>query len=166
MNDPASRLRDAGTALLALRGALVAGEPWPLSAAYGTEPEADWGPREVLAHVAEMLVYWPRELRGVLTGDAATAVPFGRISTDPARIDGIAVGRQRPAGVLLDEIETVLASAIAFVGGLSPADLERRGEHPTRGEITVESGIEQFLTGHLEGHVDQMREVLARSAPS
>jgi hypothetical protein len=166
MNDPAGRLRDAGTALLGLRGAIVAGEPWPLSAAYGTEPEADWGPREVLAHVNEMLTYWPRELRGVLAGDPATAVPFGRVSTDPARIDGIAVGRQRPAGELLDEIETVVAPAIAFVGGLTPADLERRGAHPTRGDITVGTGIEQFLTGHLEGHVVQMREILARSAPA
>jgi len=165
MDEPVSRLRDAGTALLGLRGALVAGEPWPLSAAYGTEPEADWGPREVLAHVNEMLGYWPRELGGVLAGDPATAVPFGRISTDPGRIDGIAVGRERPVGELLDEIDGGLASAIAFVAGLTRADLDRRGGHPSRGDITVGTGIEHFLTGHLEGHVAQLREVLARPAP-
>jgi hypothetical protein len=166
MDDLAGRLRDAGTALLGLRGTLVAGEPWPLSAAYGTEPEADWGPREVLAHVAEMLAYWPRELERVLAGDPATAVPFGRISTNPARIDAIAAGRVRPAGELLDEIDTVLAPAIAFLDGLTPADLERRGAHPTRGDVTVETGVETFLTGHLEGHLEQMREILARSAPA
>jgi hypothetical protein len=166
MDDLAGRLRDAGTALLGLRGTLVAGDPWPLSAAYGTVPEADWGPREVLAHVAEMLAYWPRELERVLAGDPASAVPFGRVSTNPARIDAIAVGRVRPAGELLDEIDTVLPPAIAFLDGLTPADLQRRGAHPTRGDITVETGVETFLTGHLEGHVEQMGEILARSAPA
>jgi hypothetical protein len=166
MDDLAGRLRDAGTALLGLRGTLVAGEPWPLSAAYGTEPEADWGPREVLAHVAEMLAYWPRELERVLAGDPASAVPFGRVSTNPARIDAIADGRVRPAAELLDEIDRVLPPAIAFLDGLTPADLQRRGAHPTRGDVTVETGVETFLTGHLEGHVEQMREILARSAPA
>ncbi|HEY8847301.1 MAG TPA: hypothetical protein VIM24_11615, partial [Candidatus Limnocylindrales bacterium] len=81
MDSPAERLKHAGSELLDLRGPLVAGEPWPLSAAYGTEPEADWGPREVLAHVNEMLPYWATELRVILAGDPAGATPFGRVST-------------------------------------------------------------------------------------
>jgi DinB family protein len=166
MNDLAGRLRDAGTALLGLRGALVAGEPWPLSAAYGTEPEADWGPREVLAHVNEMLGYWPRELASVLAGDPATAVPFGRVASDANRIGRIGRDRERPAGELLDAIDASLADAVAFLEGLTPADLERRGAHPARGELTVAQAVEPFLTGHLEGHVVQLREILARSAPA
>ncbi|HLO34756.1 MAG TPA: hypothetical protein VK194_01675, partial [Candidatus Deferrimicrobium sp.] len=80
MDDLTRRLRDAGTALLGLRGALVAGEPWPLSAQWGTEPEADWGPRELLGHVNEMLPYWTEQLGAVLAGDPATAVSFGRVA--------------------------------------------------------------------------------------
>ena len=166
MDDLAARLRDAGTALLDLRGGLVAGEPWPLSAAYGTEPEADWGPRELLAHVNEMLGYWPEQLRGVLAGDPASAVPFGRVATDAERIGRIEVDRQRSVGQLLDAIEVSLPKAVAFLDGLTPEDLERRGAHPARGELTVAHGIEPFLTGHLEGHVVQLREILARSAPA
>ena len=164
MDDPAARLRDAGTAFLGLRDALVAGEPWPLSAAYGTEPEADWGPREVLAHVNEMLGYWPRELAGVIRGDAGAAVPFGRVASDAERIRRIEVDRERPAAEQLDEIEVSLAGAASFLASLTPADLERPGAHPTRGELTVEQSVEPFLTGHLEGHVVQLREILARSA--
>jgi hypothetical protein len=166
MDDPARRLRDAGSALLGLRAALVAGEPWPLSAAYGTEPEADWGPREVLAHVNEMLGYWPDQLRGVLAGDPATAVPFGRVAADAERLRRIEVDRQRPVGELLDAIEVSLPKAVAFLDGLTPDDLARRGAHPARGEITVAQGIEPFLAGHLEGHVVQMREILARTVPA
>ena len=166
MDDLAARLRDAGTDVLALREALVAGEPWPLSAAYGTEPEADWGPREVLAHVNEMLGYWPDQLRGVLAGDPTTAVPFGRVATDAGRLRGIEVDRQRPVGELLDAIEVSLPAAVAFLDGLTPEDVDRRGAHPARGEITIAQGVEPFLTGHLEGHVVQLREILARSEPA
>jgi hypothetical protein len=164
MDDFASRLRDAGSALLGLRAPLVAGEPWPLSAAYGTEPEADWGPREVLAHVNEMLGYWPRQLAGVLAGDPATAIPFGRVAEDAERIGRIESDRKRSVGELLDSIELSLPKAVAFVDGLSASDLVRRGAHPTRGELTVAQGIEPFLAGHLEGHVVQLHEILARSA--
>ncbi|HEX2754484.1 MAG TPA: DinB family protein [Candidatus Limnocylindrales bacterium] len=164
MNDLAGRLRDAGSALLGLRGALVAGEPWPLSAAYGTEPEADWGPREVLAHVNEMLGYWPRQLEAVLAGDPAVAAPFGRVAADPSRIHRIEVDRERPAGELLDGIDAGLADATAFVEALSPTDLARSATHPTRGEMSVGTAIEFFLADHLEGHVAQVREILARSA--
>ena len=163
MDDPVGRLHNAGTDLLALRGALVAGEPWPLSAAYGTEPEADWGPREVLAHVNEMLGYWPRQLSLVLAADPATAVPLGRIAADAGRIRRIEIDRERPAAELLDEIDASLASAITFVDDLTPADLERRGVHPSRGEISVGQGIAAFLTDHLEGHVVQLREILDRA---
>ncbi len=166
MDDLAGRLRDAGSALLGLRGALVAGEPWPLSAEYGTEPEADWGPREVLAHVNEMLGYWPRELAGVIAGDPAAAVPFGRVATDTERIHRIEVDRQSPATDLLDGIAAGVASATAFLAGLTAGDLQRRGAHPARGELTIEEAVEPFLTGHLEGHVVQLREILARSAPA
>ena len=166
MNDPAVRLRDAGIALLGLRGALVAGEPWPLSAAYGTEPEADWGPREVLAHVNEMLGYWPVQLAAVLAGDpAAPPVAFGRTADDPNRLGRIEADRHRPAGDLLDGIDAGLADADAFLAGLKPADLERIGAHPTRGEMPVGAAVESFLTGHLEGHVAQLREILGRATP-
>jgi hypothetical protein len=164
MDDPTARLRDAGTALLGLRGALVAGEPWPLSAAYGTEPEADWGPREVLAHVDEMLGYWPVQLSAVLAADPAAPAAFGRTAEDADRLGRIEADRHLPTGELLDRIETSLAAATAFSKRLAPADLERVGVHPTRGEVPVGRALELFLTGHLEGHVAQLREILVRPA--
>jgi hypothetical protein len=162
MDDLAGRLRDAGTALLGFRGALVAGEPWPLSEHWGTEPEADWGPREVLAHVNEMLPYWSEQLEGVLAGDPSTAVEFGRVATDTTRLARIGADRQRPTGELLDDTAGGLDRAGSFLAGLSPADGERRGLHPSRGELTVGASAERFLVGHLEDHVTQLREILNR----
>jgi hypothetical protein len=162
MDDLAGRLRDAGSQLLALRGPLVAGEPWPLSAAYGTEPEADWGPREVLAHVNEMLPYWATQIRIILAGDPAEATPFGRVSTDPTRLSRIAADRQLPVGDLLDRIAPGLAIVEDVLTGLSPADLERRGLHSTRGELTVGASADRFLVTHVAEHVEQLRTILDR----
>jgi hypothetical protein len=164
MNDLAGRLRDAGSALLGLREALVAGEPWPLSDAWGTEPEADWGPRELLGHVDEMLTYWVEQLGLVLGADpAGPPLAFGRVASDQSRLDRIAADRAKPAGPLLDEIGRGVDAAATFIDGLSASDLERVGQHPSRGEITVGAGLEAFLVGHLADHVEQLRGILARS---
>jgi hypothetical protein len=162
MDELAARLRDAGTALLGLRDALVAGEPWPLSAAWGTEPEADWGPREVLAHVNEMLPYWAIQIRLILAGDPEEATPFGRVATDPGRLGRIEADRQLGCGDLLDRIAPGLAIVEDVLAGLSPDDLQRRGLHATRGEMTVGDSVDLFLLTHLADHVEQLRSLLSR----
>jgi hypothetical protein len=162
MDDLARRIRAAGTAITGLRDPLVAAEPWPLSDRWGTEPEADWGPREVLAHVDEMLPYWTGQLRAVLAGDPATPVPFGRVATDPTRLARIDEARRQGSGELVDEIDRGAQEAAAFVEGLSADDADRRGLHPTRGELTVRDSVERFLATHFEEHVEQLRAILAR----
>ena len=139
------------------------GEPWPLSAAYGTEPEADWGPREVLAHVNEMLPYWTAQLDGRPRRRPGTPAPFGRIATDP---DRLAPDRRRTASRPRAGCSTRSTPGSSppegSRPGCPPADLERRGLHPTRGELTIGASIDRFLVTHLEEHVAQLREILAR----
>jgi hypothetical protein len=162
MDDLARRIRDAGTQLGGLRGALVAGEPWPLSEHWGTEPEADWGPREILAHLDEMLVFWVEQLKHVLAGDPAVATPFGRVASDPRRLARIEEERRMSSDALLDEIGIGADRAATFAASLSAADGKRRGLHATRGEILVGESIERFLVTHFEEHIDQLRGVLDR----
>ena len=164
MDDLTARLRAAGAALHHLRGPLEAGEPWPLSDDWGHTPEARWGPPEVLGHVNEMLPYWTAELEHVLAGDAATAVPFGRVATDQSRLDRIEADRAKPTGRLLDEIDAGLAGVEAFIANLGPGDAERLGSHPTRGEIDVRTSVERFFVTHLEEHIEQLRAILAARA--
>lgn len=165
MNDLGGRLRDAGSALSGLREPLVAGEPWPLSETWGTEPEASWGPREVLGHVNEMLPYWVEQLGFVLAADPADGpVAFGRIASDQSRLDRIAADRAKTVDVLLDEIASGIDRAAGFIEGLTRADLERTGLHPSRGEIAIGAGLEVFLVGHIADHNQQLRAVLGPSA--
>jgi hypothetical protein len=158
----AVRLRAASAAIEGLRADVAAGDPWPLSAAYGSEPESDWGPKEVLAHVAEMLDYWQAEIARILDG-GQEPVPFGRVSTDPARIERIGRDRLQPTSELFDHLAAGAGRLAARMRTLAPSDLARRGLHPRLGEMTVDGILTRFLVSHLEEHVKQLREILDRT---
>lgn len=154
------RLERAGRALEALRPAVEAGEPWPLSEAYGVEPESSWGPKEVLAHVAEMLPFWLGQFETIIASGPET-VPFGRVSTDPERIARIGRDRNLGARELFDRIAAGVATVVARFGTLTPDDAATLGRHPRLGEMTLGEAAERFVVGHVEEHVEQFREVLA-----
>jgi len=156
----AARLDRAAARLAAIRPQVLAGAPWPLAEHFGTEPEAAWGPPEVLAHVSEMLAFWRGELERIL--DARDGpVPFGRVATDPLRIGLIARDRTLPPGLLFDRIAAGVEAWRHRLAALREEDAVRRGAHPTLGELSVASMIDRFVVGHLEEHVAQLDRVLA-----
>jgi len=77
---------------------VTAGEPWPLAEDYGTGPEASWGPREVLAHVEEMLpiVYTPTVADGCRFFSQIYRRPRGLFISYPLRDSIPALLRNRP----------------------------------------------------------------------
>ncbi|HET9346177.1 MAG TPA: DinB family protein [Candidatus Limnocylindrales bacterium] len=163
MDELTDRLAAAAAGFEALRDRVVAREPWPLSEDYGTEPESDWGPKEVLAHVAEMLPYWLGQVDDILARPAGDGSPaFGRVSTDANRLARIGADRELPAGELFDRAAAGAGAVERRLGELTPADLARVGVHARLGEMTVPAIVERFVVGHLEEHVRQLDEVLAR----
>ena len=164
MSELVDRLAAGAADLESLRPAVVAGEPWPLSEAYGAEPESDWGPKEVLAHVLEMLPYWRTQVDAVLAAPAAgPPPPFGRVSTDPTRIARIGADRRLPAGELLDRIAVEAAAVGRRLAALAPDELARMGVHTRLGEMTVAAMVERFTVSHIEEHAAQLREVVGRA---
>lgn len=143
-----------------LRTRVAAGDPWPLAATFGTEPEASWGPREVLAHVAEMLPYWLGELERIVDGDGSTPVPFGRTGEDPIRIGMIERERTLPLRVLFARIDDGLAAWETRLGTLTDGERARLGLHPRLGELVVDDLAERFVVGHAEDHVTQLQTIL------
>jgi hypothetical protein len=154
-----TRLRGARRALRQLAPAVIAGEPWPLAERFGTEPEARWGPPEVLAHVAEMLQFWLGEIERILASPVEPA-PFGRVATDAIRLATIERDRTLPAHELFDRIEASAARLERRLRGLHPDQVARRGLHPARGEMTVVDLAERFVVSHLEEHAAQLREAM------
>ena len=141
---------------------LAAGEPWPLTDVYGPGPESSWGPREVLAHVSEMLPYWMGEIELILDAGAGMEPPaFGRTETDELRVGIIGRDRGFPARELLGRIEVEARRISRRFRALNEEDAGLVGRHPRRGDISVREIAESFITGHIEGHVTQLREILA-----
>ena len=155
------RLADARAAYAALAGRVAAGEPWPLAVAFGTEPEASWGPREVLSHVAEMLPFWLGELERVVDGDGSSPVPFGRIADDASRIGLIARDRSLPLRVLFARIDAGLGAWLDRLPTLTDTDRAKVGLHPRLGEMPVGGIADRFVIGHGEEHVVQLGSILA-----
>ncbi|MEJ7748139.1 MAG: DinB family protein [Candidatus Limnocylindrales bacterium] len=153
------RIDHARARLASLVAPISEGEPWPLADAFGTEPEASWGPREVLAHLAEMLPFWLGELERVV--DGGTGVPFGRVAEDGVRIGLIERDRSLPLRALSGRIDRGLdewAERLASLG-----DDERRavGRHSRLGELSAEQLAERFVIGHVEDHIAQLEAILA-----
>jgi hypothetical protein len=156
----AERLRGAAGAISAHAAAVDAGAPWPLSATIGVEPEARWGPPEVLAHVAEMLPFWTGEMQRVLAG-RGEPVPFGRVAANELRIAVVERDRTLPSRELFDRIAAGADRLAARLGELPAGDAERRGVHETLGEMTVVTLVDRFVVGHLEEHVEQLKGALS-----
>ena len=158
--DPASRLSASRTGFAALAPRVAAGEPWALAGAFGTEPEASWGPREVLAHAAEMLPYWLGEYERVVDAArrAGAGAPFGRVAADALRIGVLERDRgPLPLRELLDRIDAGIARWERRLVSVTPADDARAGVHSRLGEMTAADLRDRFVIGHLEEHLRAAR---------
>jgi hypothetical protein len=161
-NDIADRLLVARSRLDDLRGAVEARAPWPASENFGAEPEASWYPPELLAHLAEMVPYWMGQIERILEG-YPEPVPFGRVQTDEERIAAIGRDRALAVGELFDRIHDRTEVVARRLGELSAEQIERRGTHPTRGEMTVGAVVERMLINHIDEHVEQLGSILGRA---
>ena len=145
---------------------LAAGEPWPLADVVGPGPESSWGPREVLAHVAEMLPFWLGEIELILdagggVGAAGVRAAGGRRRCGSRSSRGI--GRSRRASC--SAASRPRGGGSRGGSGRSATRMRRRsGRHVTRGDLSVRDIAERLIVGHLEGHVTQLRETVARPA--
>ena len=158
--DDVERITAARRAYADLGPRVMAGEPWPLADDYGTGPEASWGPREVLAHVEEMLPFWLGEMERVIDGDGSAAVPFGRTADDPIRLGTIDRDRSLPLRVLFRRIDDGLRAWQERLPTLSDVERSRIGVHPRLGEMPAPAILDRFVTGHAEDHIAQLNDIL------
>jgi DinB superfamily len=155
------RITAARRAYADLAPRVMAGEPWALAEDYGTGPEASWGPREVLAHVEEMLPFWLGEMEKVIDSDGSAPVPFGRTADDAVRIGIIERDRRLPLRVLFGRVDDGLAAWEARIPTMTDTESARIGVHPRLGEMPAPAIAERFVTGHAEDHIAQLNDILA-----
>ena len=161
MQGLADRLEQAAAAMTKLAPAIAAREPWPLTATYGPGPESEWGPREVLAHVAEMLPYWLGEIERIVDAGGHEPPAFGRLEGDPIRVQVIGRDRTFPGRELLSRIDVEARRTAARFRTLSDAEAADVGHHVSRGDLTITDIAERLIVGHVEGHVTQLGDIVA-----
>jgi len=166
-SDALARLSAARTACVALRPPLVAGAPWPLAAEIGTGPEASWGPREVLAHLAEMLAYWYGQHGIIAQAGRASGegIPFGRGSDDALRVQVIDRDRRFPIGDLLDLVDEGIARWVRRTETTTDRQGAAAGLTPGGAEMTADALRDRMIVAHLEEHLAQLRAALAAGQP-
>ena len=125
-----------------------------------TEPDPDgeerWEAGQVWAHVAEFPAYWLAQAQRVIALPTNEPVPFGRVKTDAGRIEAIERDRHTDPAALLARVRTDLAEVGDAARSWPSEAWTRRGMHPSRGEMTVETIVDRFIVSHLEEHADQL----------
>lgn len=122
-----------------------------------------WDRGHVMAHVAEMIPFWTGQIRAVVAG----APTIGRGEEGSARREqGIQAGHDEPEAELHRRIDDGLSGLSSLLGELDEPDLDRRASFMTGEgdrEVDVRFALNRVLIGHLEGHLQQLREIEAQS---
>lgn len=118
----------------------------------------EWG--QAWAHVAEFPGYWMRQVRLSLAVPGDEPVPFGRVSSDPARIAAIEADRHTSTADIWARVSNDLDQLGRLIGELSDEQWGRRGIHSTLGVMDMPRIFNEFLVGHLESHAGQLEGLL------
>ncbi|MCV0404199.1 MAG: DinB family protein [Chloroflexi bacterium] len=135
-----------------------------------TEPdpggEERWEAGQVWAHLAEFPAYWLAQARAVIEARSDEPVPFGRVKTDPDRIAAIERDRHADPHALLARVRTALEELSDAARAWDAESWRALGTHPTRGAMTVERIVEEFVVSHLEEHADQLDLLAGEATPA
>ena len=130
-----------------------------------TEPDPRTGERwewgQVWAHIAEFPAYWTNQIRLTLAAGGDEPVPFGRVSSDPDRVDAIERDRHTPPTELWARVTPDLDDARGLMLGLDERGWNLRGLHSTLGVMGMSKILDEFVVGHLESHAGQLEGLVA-----
>jgi len=123
-----------------------------------TEGEGTWSPFDVLGHLihGERTDWMPRT-RHILAGDARPFEPFDRTAM-------FAESRGKGLNELLETFARLRAENLAELRAmsLSPMEMERTGQHPELGVVTLRQLLATWVVHDLD-HVGQVARVMAKA---
>ena len=118
--------------------------------------EERWEAGQVWAHLAEFPGYWLGEAERIIGQPTSGPVPFGRVKTDAARVEAIERDRHTDPAALLERVRASVAAVADAARSWDADTWQLQGVHPTRGEMSVQAVVEEFIVKHLEEHADQL----------
>ncbi len=122
-----------------------------------SRPEAPgkWSVGQVLAHLADSELVWGYRLRRVLAEDRPVLHGYDQ----DLWADRLDYSTADPAASL-ERFTVLRESHLTLLEGLSPADGQRAGVHPERGEETVTHML-RLYAGHDLVHLRQVTRILS-----
>ncbi len=125
---------------------------------YQVPAENEWTIMQNLAHIVEIMPYWAGEIEKLV---ATPGQNFGRTAQDERRLAAI----NEHGTDSLEQIKAVLPGSYArldeVLSSLRDSDLELTGQHSRYGEKPVGWLVEEYVTGHVSGHLEQIKGCLA-----
>jgi uncharacterized damage-inducible protein DinB len=121
---------------------------------YQSPAENEWTIIQNLAHVVEFMPYWAGEIEKVI---AEPGCEFGRTPEDTGRLQGISEHERDSLSRIKAALPGSYARLDEVLGRLKDNDLELTGKHVRYGEKPLYWLIEEFVTNHLSGHVEQIK---------
>jgi DinB superfamily len=124
---------------------------------YRSPAENEWTIMQNLAHFVEFMPYWAGEIEKLL---AEPGCEFGRLPDDAGRLQGISEHEMDSLSKIKAALPGSYARLDGVLGRLKDSDLELTGKHVRYGEKPLHWLIEEFVTNHLSGHVEQIKRCL------
>jgi uncharacterized damage-inducible protein DinB len=126
---------------------------------YQRPTENAWTLMETLAHIAEMVPYWSDEIAKLVEQPGQQ---FGRTVENEVRLTAVREHGRDSLAHMRAALSGSYAHFDMVLSQLNDSDLQRTGQHFSRGEQTLEWFFEEFIVKHLREHVEQIQESLAR----
>jgi DinB superfamily len=125
---------------------------------YQVPAENEWTILQNLAHTVEFMPYWANEVEMLV---AEPGRNFGRTAQDERRLRGISDHEADTLAQIQVALPGSYARLFQVLSTLKDSDLALTGNHVKYGNQTLEWFIEEFITRHLSGHVQQIKVALA-----
>ena len=124
---------------------------------YQPPAENEWTIMQNLSHIVEFMPYWASEIEKLL---AEPGRNFGRTPQDVGRLQGISEHEKDSLKGIKAALPGSYARLDEVLGRLKDSDLELIGKHVRYGEKPLDWLIEEVVTNHLSGHVEQIKKCL------
>ena len=125
---------------------------------YQPPAENEWTIMQNLAHIVEFMPYWAGEIEKLVAEPGSN---FGRTPEDVGRLQGISEHEMASLSKIKEALPGSYQRLDEVLKKLKDSDLELTGKHVRYGEKPLDWLIEEFVTNHLRGHVEQIKSSIA-----
>lgn len=151
----AERIERLGRAAQHLGAAIAGGS----EAVLARRPDAkNWAPNEVLCHLRDVEEFFMLRFQTIAASDEPRLLP-----ADPDRWAEERQYIRNDAAEALRAFEKRREESLSHLRGLTDAQWDRGGLHPTYGRMTIDS-IVTLMVCHDDDHLDQLRRGLRGEA--